>query len=191
MDGSVDQELVGWFCPEGSRQWLNLWMEITSGVPQGPILGPVHFHVKHTLSKLLGDSKLGGAVHMPEGGMPSKGMWTSLRSGFTWMSSGWTRSNARWYTWVRTAPGINKGWGQKGLRADLRRTWGYWCMKNWIWAGSVHLQARKPATSWVASKTSWTAGWMRGFSLSALLYQDPTSSSASSSGILSTGKTWI
>ena len=29
-------------------------------------------------------------------------------------------------------PGINTGWGMKGLRAALRRrTWGYWWMKRW------------------------------------------------------------
>lgn len=62
---------------------ISAWRSLKSGVPQGPILGPVQFYVKHTLSKFVGDSRLGGAVHMPEGEMPSKGMWTSLRSEFT------------------------------------------------------------------------------------------------------------
>ena len=72
-------------------------------------------------------------------------------------------------------PGINTGWGMKGLRAALpRRTWGCWWMKSWTWASNARSQPRRPTVSWAASKAAWPAGWGRGFCPSALLWWDPT-----------------
>ena len=86
-------------------------------------------------------------------GMPSRGIWTSWRSGPVWTSWGSTRPSARSCTWVGETPVINTVWGMKGLRAALqRRTWSYWWMKCLTCATYVPSQARRPTISWAASK---------------------------------------
>ena len=83
------------------------------------------------------------------------------------------------------------GWVENGLRAALRRrTWGCWWTRSSTWAGSVRSQPRRPTISWATSEEAWLTGRGRWFCPSALLWWDPTQSPVSSSGALSTAKTW-
>jgi len=53
-----------------------------SDVSQGSVLGLVIFNIfiDEMYSKFADDTKLSGAVHTIEGGMPSKGTWTIMKS---------------------------------------------------------------------------------------------------------------
>jgi len=122
--------------------------------------------------------------------MPSGGTLTGLKGRPMWTSWGSTRPRARSCTWLGAIPRTNTDWAENGLRAAQPRTWGCWLTKSSIWPSSVCSQPRRPTMSWTASKVAWPAGQERWFCPSTLLWWAPTWSPASSSGALSTGKTW-
>lgn len=87
--------------------------------------------------------------------MPSWATLTGFRGGPVRISVS-EGKKAKSCIWLLTIPNVDSHWAKSRLRATLSRTsWGYWWMKNWIWACNLHSQSRKPITSWVASKTVW------------------------------------
>jgi len=144
------------------------WRSVTSGVPQRSVLEPVLFHnfikdtdrrIECTFSKSGNDTKLSGAVNMPEG-------WDAIQRHLDKLEK-WVCVNLMKFKKAKCRV-LHKGQGspryqyrmaENGLRAALRRrTWGCWLMRSSTQPVSVSLQTRRPAISWAASKAVWPAG---------------------------------
>lgn len=83
--------------------------------------------------------------------MPSRGILKTLRSGPVHTS--WS-SNARSSMWVRKILRTNTGWQENELKADYVEGLGSAHWWDWIWAGIVLLQSRRPSISWVVSSVT-------------------------------------
>lgn len=96
--------------------------------------------------------------------MPSKGTWARPRVGMCVpeVQQGQVQGPEQGSSNLQNEYRL---WDKVIESSPVRRTCGDLWMKNWTWAGNVHLHLRKPTVSWMHQKKYGHAGWGSWWSL--------------------------